>query len=136
MEKHTAIKNRISKEIPILHTETEEVLFPKGLIGFYDYQRFLLHKYEEGAYMLLEAVEDPDVRFLLCELPWDFFPTEDLVHALIGDGLEEIDDIIYAIVRCDKKLPTLNLRAPLVKRDGSMWQVVMRASYPLDYPLE
>lgn len=135
MEMQT-IRNQTSGEIPILHTETEEVFFPKGLIGFYEYQRFLLHKYEDGAYMVLEAVEDPEVRFLLCELSWDFLPQTDLVQALINDNLEEIDDKIYAIVRCDRDMPTINVRAPLVKRDHCMWQVVMNSSYPLDYPLE
>lgn len=125
------------KEPPVLHTVTEEVFFPKGLIGFYDYQRFLLHQYEDGHYMMLESIDDPDVRFLLCALDWDFYPTEDLVKALISESLNEIDEKIYAIVRCnDGKAPTLNLRAPLVKQDNNMWQVVMKDSYPLDYTLE
>lgn len=135
---HTlSIDTEITLDKPVHHSITEEVFLPKGLIGFYDYQRFLLHQYEDGHYLMLESIDDPDVRFLLCALEWDFYPTDDLVHALIGESLDEIDERIYAIVRChNNETPTINLRAPLVKRDGDMWQVVMNDAYPLDYVLE
>jgi|GEM_PF-5226373 len=120
----------------ILQTGSQEIFFPHGLIGFYEHKEFYLHHFGEDAYLLLESKKDPSVRFLLCSLPWDFYPSKDLVDGLISENLSEIDDLIYAIVCCSGENPSLNLRAPIVRRDDKMWQIVMNAGYPLDYPLE
>ncbi len=122
--------------IPILQTFTEEVFFPRGLVGFHEYQNFYLHHFGEDAYLLLESKENPEIRFLLSVLPWDFYPTKDLVDGLIAENLDEIDDYVYAIVCCTGSNPTLNLRAPLVREGDKLWQLVLNEGYPLDYPLE
>lgn len=123
-------------QVPILQTLTEEVFFPRGLVGFHEYQNFYLHHYGEDSYLLLESKDDPEIRFLLCSLSWDFYPTKDLVDGLIAENLDEIDEHIYAIVCCTADAPTLNLRAPLVREDNKMWQIVLHSGYPLDYPME
>lgn len=120
----------------MLHQVTEEIVLPKGLIGFYDLTRFLLHYYQDSDYVLLESIEDSDIRFFLCALPWDFYPSEDIANALISENIDAMDDALYAIVKSSDKAPTINLRAPLVKKDKEMWQVVMHQRYALDYSLE
>ncbi len=130
------IENKQIDTIQLLQTNTEDIFFPKGLIGFQEYQLFTLHQYGDNVYTMLASVDNPQVRFLLCNLPWDFYPTKDLVEGLIAENLDEIDEQIYAIVCCSKEVPTINLRAPLVKRDEKMWQIVLGNHYPLDYKLD
>jgi flagellar assembly factor FliW len=134
--KTTHIETTQTISMNLIQTESQDIFFPKGLIGFGDYENFSLHHYGDDTYTILSAQDDPDVRFLLCNLPWDFYPTKDLVQGLIAENLDEIDEEIYAIVCCSKDVPTLNLRAPLVRRDNIMWQVVLSDTYPLDYPLD
>ncbi len=130
------IDNKQTGEIPLVQTKMETILLPKGLIGFQDYQSFSLCHYGDDIYSMLTSNEEAETRFLLCNLPWDFYPTKDLVDALIAENLDEIDEEIYAIVCCSKDVPTLNLRAPLVRQDEKMWQIVLNSNYPLDYALD
>ncbi len=134
--KTTRINNQQTASINLIHTGSQSISFPRGLIGFGEHEHFSLHQYGDDTYTILAAHDDPDIRFLLCNLPWDFYPTKDLVEGLIAENLDEIDEEIYAIVCCSKETPTINLRAPLVRHDNMMWQVVLNDNYPLDYALD
>lgn len=109
---------------------------PKGLIGFKEHQQFHLQDDADSFYSLLSSVQNPNIRFLLYRLPWDFYPPKDLVEGLIYEKIDAIDDVLYSIVSIEKDQPTLNLQAPLVRKDETIWQIVLNASYSLDYPID
>lgn len=136
MKRQQQIKNTKSPELSLQEIGVESVYFPKGLIGFQECKSFSIQYYGDNQYLMLTSDDDPDVRFLVCNLPWDFYPSKDLVEGLINENLDEIDEEIYAIVCCSKDVPTVNLRAPLVRQDHKMWQVVLGSHYPLDYALD
>lgn len=109
---------------------------PKGLIGFQDHQQFHLYDDTNSDYSLLTSLHHQNIRFLLYRLPWDFYPSKDLVEGLIYEKIDAIDDVLYSIVSTEKDNPTLNLQAPLVRKDTTIWQIVLNTSYSLDYPID
>lgn len=121
---------------PLLHHTKDRIHCPKGLIGFEEYQQFHLYDYSHSSYSFLSSIDNPHIRFLLYGLSWDFYPIKDLVEGLIYEQIDAIDDIIYGIVSLDNASPTLNLRAPLVRKDDILWQIVLNEFYDLDYPLD
>lgn len=130
------IHNIKAKNIPLTPTMNQIVHFPKGLIGFQSYQDFYLYGYGDDSFSLLESCDNPDVRFLLFHITWDAYDAKDLALAMVHDDIHEIDDQMYTIVCCGKDRPTINLRAPLVKTDTIMWQLVLGPTYSLDHALE
>jgi flagellar assembly factor FliW len=129
--------NSVQTETFSLIPSLQQVIhFPKGLVGFHDYHDFFWHTYDHDSFSLLESCDDASVRFLLSHLSWDFYDPIDLAYSMKGEEIEEIDDQIYVIACCNSERPTLNLRAPLVKSNTTMWQIILSQKYPLDFPLD
>ncbi|HEX7098627.1 MAG TPA: flagellar assembly protein FliW [Acidimicrobiia bacterium] len=120
-------------EISALH-------FPDGIPGFPHLTEFtLVEVVEDGAFQLLQSLEDEDVAMVVC-VPWLFFPdyapeiSEEDQEAL---GLERPED---AIVFCpvtlepESRAVHLNLLGPFVVHRESLVgrQVVLADS---DYPV-
>jgi len=121
-------------------SETKAIEFPDGIPGFPHLRRFaLVEIVEDGAFQLLQSLEDEDVAMVVC-VPWLFFPdyapelAEDDREAL---GLERPED---AVVFCPVTLEPendsvhLNLMGPFVVHRETLIgrQVVLADS---DYPV-
>lgn len=120
-----------------LRDVTQHILtFPKGIIGFEEFHQFILHDFGDEMFKMLCAIEDSDIRFLVYQLPWDFYPAKDLSEALAREQIESIEDDIYVIVCMHEHSMTMNVRAPLVRHNQSMWQVVMGRQYTMNYNLD
>lgn len=99
-------------EASILH-------FPDGLPGFPDLTRFtLIEPVADGAFQLLQSVEDEDVAMVVC-VPWLFFP--DYAPELSEEDREEIglsepeDAVVFCPVFLDgPEKVHLNLMGPLI----------------------
>lgn len=97
------------------------IVFPSGILGFDDVKRYVLLEHsEDGAFHILQAVDDPAVAFVLID-PRTFRPDYKIdidpaqVAALALD--DEADAVVMAIVTVPEGDPagmTANLRAPLV----------------------
>ena len=91
--------------------------FPEGLIGFPDVKRFILLDYKDTLLKWLQAVDDPDIAFIVVPT-YEFFPEYSLkVDKNARDILkiENEDDImLLVIVRVDGESVTANLQGPLV----------------------
>ena len=91
--------------------------FPTGLIGFPDIKRFILMDYKDTSLKWLQAVDDPDVAFIVTP-PFELFPdfsvkVENATKKLLG--IENDDDIVtFAILRVEDENLTANLQGPLV----------------------
>ncbi len=91
--------------------------FPSGLIGFPDTRRFIMMDYQDTSLKWLQAVDDPDVAFIVTQ-PLDLFPDftvkiEKSTRNLLEIKNEE-DIVILAILRVDDENVTANLQGPLV----------------------
>ncbi len=91
--------------------------FPTGLIGFPDTKRFIMMDYKDTDLKWLQAVDDPDLAFIVTQ-PDDLFPdfsvkVENATKKLIGIENEE-DIVILAILRVEEENVTANLQGPLV----------------------
>lgn len=91
--------------------------FPFGLIGFPNIKRFILMDYKDTSLKWLQAVDDPDVAFIVTP-PSEFFPEFVLkVEAAAKKYLEIKDDddlVALAILRVEDENVTANLQGPLV----------------------
>ncbi len=91
--------------------------FPNGLIGFPDTKRFILMDYKDTSLKWLQAIDAPDVAFIVAQ-PLDLFPDftvkiENSARKLLEIDKEE-DIAILAILRVDEENVTANLQGPLV----------------------
>lgn len=91
--------------------------FPNGLIGFPDVKRLILMDYNDTSIKWLQAVDDPDVAFIVMP-PFEFFPDYSLkieksIRKLLAIDNEE-DLVTLAIMRVDGGKVTVNLQGPLV----------------------
>ena len=91
--------------------------FPNGLIGFPDVRRFILMDYIDTTLKWLQAVDDPDVAFIVTQ-PFELFPdyslkVENTTKKLLK--IENEDDMVtLAILRVEEDSVTANLQGPLV----------------------
>jgi flagellar assembly factor FliW len=93
--------------------------FADGIPGFPEAKRFaLVDLAQEGAFQLLQSLDDPDVALIVC-VPWLFFPD----YAPVLDSRDQqdlgIDHPEDAIVFCavtvgDEETLYLNLLGPFV----------------------
>lgn len=100
--------------------ETQHLEFDDGIPGFPDARRFqLVELVEDGAFQLLQSVDDPDLA-LVVAVPWLFFPDyspeiTDVDQA--GLGIEQQDDaVVFCAVTLDSDQRTahMNLLGPFV----------------------
>ncbi len=91
--------------------------FPSGLIGFPETKRFILMDYKDTSLKWLQAVDDPDIAFIVTP-PFELFPdfaikVENVTKKTLG--IENEDDmVILAILRVEADNVTANLQGPLV----------------------
>jgi flagellar assembly factor FliW len=112
---------------------SEHVLtFPEGLIGFEQYQKFILINDEDSQpFLWLVSLEDADISFPVIA-----------PHAFVAEYDKELhkkpEETILTIVLLREKIEdsTVNLRSPIIIANTTGHQVVLENdSYPFQYPL-
>lgn len=91
--------------------------FPNGLIGFPEIRRFILMDYKDTSLKWLQAIDDPDIAFIVTQ-PMELFPdfsvkVENSIKNLLDIKNEE-DVVTLAILRVEEENVTANLQGPLV----------------------
>lgn len=103
-----------------LELESDEIIqFAHGLPGFEDCREYVILELEEGPFVYLQAVKNPNLAFIVVD-PFVFFP--DYEFDIPDISLEElaianVEDVLVrsiVTVKDDLKDATLNLIAPLV----------------------
>ena len=93
------------------------IYFPDGLMGFSDIKRFILMDYKDTSLKWLQAIDDPDIAFIVMP-PYEVFPDYSLkidksIYNLLA--LESEDDlVIFVMLRVEGGRVTANLQGPLV----------------------
>ncbi len=116
--------------------------FPEGLIGVVGTQYALLARDEDSAFLWLQSIDDPDFALPVVN-PWQFFKDyevkiSDADAARLGLDAEHADADVYVTVRAAGAIKdfTVNLRAPILVREGRGFQVINEApDAPLRVPL-
>lgn len=96
--------------------EAKVISFPNGLLGFPELKRFVLMDYKDTPIKWLQAVDDPDVAFIVTD-PGTFNPDLNLQFegmARTQLKLESDDDLaVLLIVRVEGEQIIANLEGPL-----------------------
>jgi flagellar assembly factor FliW len=97
--------------------EDKVIQFPAGLLGFPRVKRYVLLDYEDTPIKWLQAIDDPDVAFIVMEprmLVQGYTISLDATtrQALLLDTEEDL--AILAIVRVEKGQVLANLKGPLL----------------------
>ena len=101
-----------------LEVDKDRVIhFPGGLMGFPDIKRFILMDYKDTPLKWLQAVDDPDIAFIVTQ-PFELFPDyllkiENSTRNFLEVEKEE-DMVTLAILRVEGDSVTANLQGPLV----------------------
>lgn len=137
------IKTKLFGEIEV--DEEKVIQFPMGLIGFEEYQQFMMihSDADEALVMWLQSIEEPNLAFAVVdalEICPDYDPiVEDTLFQKIG----EIDDgqllvLVTMTIPEDVKKATANLKAPViihpVTRKGCQ-VIVENQEYLVRYPI-
>src|SRR3954471_8769926 len=119
--------------------EQSVVEFPSGLIGLGGRRYTLIPHDEEGTFVWLQSVEDPDVALPITN-PWNFFPEWEAQFS-DGDaeriGLPDTQQAaFYVTVRTGQRPEDFraNLRAPIVVVNGRGWQLINELDAPVQAP--
>lgn len=106
---------------PMEITEDKIIYFPQGILGFFDLKRYILIDHgEDGIFKWLQAVDNPDIAFLLTD-PVRFKP--DYRIALAAEqtrflNIKDVSDVVIMTMVCfPKEEPpciTLNLKGPVL----------------------
>lgn len=118
--------------------------FEDGIPGFPDARRFVLVEIvDDGAFQLLQNVEDPDLA-LVVAVPWIFFPDyapvlTDVDQAGLGIDRQE-DAVVFCAVTIDSQAASahMNLLGPFivnVKTRQGRQVVLADQDFPLRAPL-
>ncbi|MBI5893025.1 MAG: flagellar assembly protein FliW [Deltaproteobacteria bacterium] len=115
------IKFITSRFGPLEITEDKIIYFPQGILGFFDLKRYILIDHgEDGIFKWLQALDNPDVAFLLTD-PLRFKPDYRIALATEQARFLKIKDasdvVIMAMVCFPKEEPpciTLNLKGPVL----------------------
>jgi flagellar assembly factor FliW len=117
------------------------VEFPNGLIGLRGTRYAVLPHGEDGTFVWLHSLEDPDLALPLTS-PWSFFPRYEVE---LSDSEAErigVDDPsaaeVFVTVRAaeEAKNFSANLRAPIIISSGRGFQVINEADdAPVRAPL-
>lgn len=102
-----------SVELP----EEKVISFPEGIFGFPGLKRYILIDYEDTPVKWLQAVDDPDVAFIVVPaqslLPDYSLKVDQQIRELLK--LEEEEDLVVLfIVRVEKERLIANLKGPLL----------------------
>ncbi len=101
-----------------LEVSSDKIInFPNGLIGFPETRRFILMDYKDTTLKWLQAVDDPDVAFIVTppfELFPDYYPQIDKSTKEFLDINDDDDLVTLAILRVDGESVTANLQGPLL----------------------
>lgn len=101
-----------------LQVDEEKIIrFPHGILGFGAVKRYILLDYEETPVKWLQAVDDPDVAFIVMDptlLAQDYsIAIDDAMRKVLQ--LEDEDDLaILTIVRVESGKVIANLKGPLL----------------------
>ncbi len=97
--------------------EDKIIHFPEGLLGFSKLKRYILLDYKDTSIKWLQAVDDPDVAFIVINVfeiePEYEIKVPDSVQRLLG--LERPEDaVVLVILRVEGGKLLANLQGPLV----------------------
>ncbi len=121
------IKNEQFGEIKF--DENSIIEFPEGLFGFENLKKFLLIQEEEGLFVWLTSIDEPEIIFPIFS-----------INLLQADYETPEDYEPYGIVKLDKEPEkvTINLKAPVFihKKDRKGYQKLLDNDiYPINYQL-
>ena len=97
--------------------EDKVIKFPSGLLGFPHVKRYVLIDYEDTPVKWLQAVDEPDVAFIVMEpglIVQDYTINLDTTMRQSLELETEEDLAVLAIVRVDKGKLLANLKGPLL----------------------
>jgi flagellar assembly factor FliW len=111
------------------------VEFPNGLIGLRGTRYALVPHGDDGTFVWLHSMEDPDLALPVTR-PWNFF--SDYEVELSDSEAERIgvsdpdQAVVYVTVRAGGSTEdfTANLRAPIIISEGRGFQVINEAGDP------
>lgn len=120
------------------------VKFEQGMLGFTQQKKFALFPYDtDGPFFLLQAVNDPDLTFLLTD-PYRFFTEYEFeLEDKLAANMEFAADNppgVYVVATLKDKLEdmTVNLVAPIVvswKKQLAVQIIVDNKAYSIKHPL-
>jgi flagellar assembly factor FliW len=116
------------------------VEFPNGLIGLSGNRYGLIPHGEDGTFIWLHSMDDPDLALPLTR-PWSFFP--DYAVELSDSEAERIGvtdpaqaDVFVTVRAAEDQNFSANLRAPIIIAGGRGFQVINEADdAPVRAPL-
>jgi flagellar assembly factor FliW len=108
----------------IIEVQEEKIIhFPEGIPGFRQIKRYILMDYKDTHLKWLQAVDDPDVAFIVVEprlIKPDFSLSVD-EHARSLLELEEDNDLaVLVIIRREGEQVMANFQCPLLFNSSAM----------------
>lgn len=107
-----------------LEVEEERIInFPDGLLGFPDFKRYILMDYKDTPLKWLQAVDDPDLAFIVTEPAVLFSDYKARLDPATRQylKLEKDEDLaVLMIIRVEGEQVIANLQGPLFLNAGSM----------------
>lgn len=103
--------------------ENRIIFFPEGIPGFPDLRRYILMDYEDTALKWLQAVDDPDVAFIVVEphlLKPDYKITLDNSTRQRLNLIDDNDLAVLVILRREGQEIIANFNGPLLLNAGTM----------------
>ena len=97
--------------------EDKVIKFPAGLLGFPHVKRYVLLDYEDTPVKWLQAIDDPDVAFIVMEptlLIQDYAVNLDVTMRQSLELETEEDLAVLAVVRVEEGKVLANLKGPLL----------------------
>src|SRR5512136_2835643 len=97
--------------------EDKVINFPAGLLGFPHVKRYVLLDYEDTPVKWLQAIDDPDVAFIVMEptlLVQDYAINLDVTMRQSLELETEEDLAVLAVVRVEQGKVLANLKGPLL----------------------
>ncbi len=97
--------------------EDKVIMFPSGLLGFPGIKRYVLIDYEDTPVKWLQAIDDPDVAFIVMQpnlVVQDYTINLDLSARQALELDTEEDLAVLTIVRVDNGKLLANLKGPLL----------------------
>lgn len=126
--------------------EDDIITFPKGIIGFPDYKKYVLLNADESGespFLFLQSVEEAQLDFLLLNVfkhypQYDFEMNDALVAEVELDGPEDAFVCTIITVRDTLTNATTNLKAPVVinqKKKIGVQFVLDNKRYAIKHPI-
>lgn len=132
------IKTKFFGEIDI--AENEVILFPFGVYGFEESNRFILihdEDDENGMFMWLQSVDNEGLCFIVMEpgiIDSDYSPKlpDEILKKVGAEIAEDIRYVVMSVIRQDIKKSTVNLLSPIIinPKKKIALQVVLDPSEP------